>query len=229
LRLFSVLKLHFSSFWSSKSSSYRSYSRSMLVLLCRWKDVDILELQHVCDLLSEVCSKMSSQLLMLQEREQAPQQEDKREEWEEKFVELKEKLAFQEEEKQKEIAKLHSENLWLQNRLAEKLQHARLQGDMIDQLKKDLIASVQQTEISAGRCLCYEHKIKQLEKQLEEATSEGRGKTLHKERLSLLREEQEEESPEPKEAMQLTQLQEDLLQRTREEGLLREIIEEQFL
>lgn len=77
------------------------------------------------------------------------------------------KLQTLEQSKNEEIDKLQTEINWLQHRLAEKLQQTRRQNDIIDELKRDLVESIQQAKISEGRRLCYEHKIKNLEEQLE--------------------------------------------------------------
>ncbi len=231
----------------------------MLLLLCRWKDADIMEWQHVCDLLSNVCSKMGNKLVTLQECiiENIPQQEENSDDdWKAKYLALEEKIIAQEEAKNTELEKVQRENSWLQNRLVEKLQQTRLQSDMIDQLKKDLINSVQQTEVSEGRRLCYEHKIKLLEKQLNSYTSQFSctdqnfydAESKYEETLALLQKEKENtEKTLQREILQLqTQLAlltqdinfENLPERTSEENssqknkeitLLQNIIKEQHL
>lgn len=148
---------------------YEEYSRSMLQLFCLWKDSDIMEWENTCQLLFGVCTKMSEDLLR-NEQQQQIQSADKEQalaEWEKRVCELQSRLASQEDESRQEISKLQAENHWLQNRLAEKLQQSRHQKDVIDELKRDLVESVQQMEVSEGRRLCYEHKIRVLEEQID--------------------------------------------------------------
>lgn len=145
----------------------------MLLLLCRWKDADIMEWQYACNALVDVCSKMSEHLVSNQSeivKVDLPHDQDDHSEWKHRCVALEKELASRDELKNSEIEKLKSENSWLQHRLSEKLQQSRHQNDVIDELKRDLIESVQQTEISEGRRLCYEHKIKILEEQLDKLT-----------------------------------------------------------
>ncbi|EPP34548.1 hypothetical protein CP10139811_0877 [Chlamydia ibidis] len=173
-RLLSAIKLHLSSLWSSNPSpllpnSYDNYSRSMLLLLCRLKDADLVEWQYACNTLSEVCSRMSNTILL--DKPSASSSKDALTDWENKYLELKKDYLFRDEQRQQQIEKLQNENSWLQNRLAEKLQQARHQNDIIDELKRDLVESIQQTEISEGRRLCYEHKIKVLEEQIDKLTT----------------------------------------------------------
>ncbi len=147
----------------------------MLRLLCRWKDSDIMEWEQVCSILSGVCSRMSGKLASLQkETQDSCDQENERInfQYKEQLSALEEEYIRRQEAKDQEIEKLQGENHWLQNRLAEKLQQIRHQNDVIDEIKKELLQSVQQTEISEGRRLCYEHKIKQLEEQLQRHISQ---------------------------------------------------------
>ena len=150
-------------------NQYEEYSRSMLQLFCLWKDADIMEWENTCQILFGVCTKMSEDLLRNQKQIQiqSANREQSQAEWEKTVCELKSQLASQEDESRQEISKLQAENSWLQNRLAEKLQQARHQNDVIDELKRDLVESVQQMEVSEGRRLCYEHKIKILEEQID--------------------------------------------------------------
>ena len=111
-----------------------------------------------------------SEDLLRNEQQQQIQSADKEQalaEWEKRVCELQSRLASQEDESRQEISKLQAENHWLQNRLAEKLQQSRHQNDVIDELKRDLVESVQQMEVSEGRRLCYEHKIRVLEEQID--------------------------------------------------------------
>ncbi|AAD18761.1 hypothetical protein CpB0648 [Chlamydia pneumoniae TW-183] len=178
MRLLSILKLHLFSLRSSSSLSphyYHSCSRSMLHLLCRWKDADIMEWQQICNILSGVCSRMSGKLVSLQkETQDSCHQEHERIhlQYREQLSALEEEYRRREEAKNQDLEKLQQENTWLQNRLAEKLQQIRHQSDIIDEIKKELLQSVQRTEISEGRRLCYEHKIKQLEEQLQRYVSQ---------------------------------------------------------
>ncbi len=145
----------------------------MLLLLCRWKDADIMEWEYACAALADICSKMSGQLLANKsEVVQAalPNEQDMHAEWTYRFSALEREFASRDEMRNSEIEKLKNENNWLQHRLAEKLQQVRHQNDIIDELKCDLVESVRQTEISEGRRLCYEHKIKILEEQLDKVT-----------------------------------------------------------
>ncbi|SPN73742.1 hypothetical protein C10C_0585 [Chlamydia serpentis] len=188
MRLLSTLKLHLSSLRSSSPLSphyYTTCSRPMLRLLCRWKDADILEWQHVCSILSAVCSRMSGKLVSLQKETQnfCPQEAQLIDlQCQEQLSALEKEYVHQEEIKNQEIQKLQEENNWLQHRLAEKLQQIRHQNDIIDEIKKELFQSVQQAEISEGRRLCYEHKIKQLEEQLQRNISQQTASFIDKER-----------------------------------------------
>lgn len=172
-RLLSFVKLYFSSLYKGSSvsdSSYHSYSRSMLLLLCYWKDSDILEWKYACNTLLNVCYAM-------QERHQFDYRLKNDNVQTESLVNhdvvdlertmWQTKMQSLEQLKNQEIDKLQTEINWLQHRLAEKLQQTRRQNDIIDELKRDLVESIQQAKISEGRCLCYEHKIKNLEEQLE--------------------------------------------------------------
>lgn len=168
LRLLSLLR-----FRKTRSfippDQYEEYSRSMLQLFCLRKDSDIMEWENTCQILFGVCIKMSEDLLRSERQMQiqSASKEQSLAEWEKLVSELKFQLASQEDESRQEISKLQAENNWLQNRLAEKLQQARHQNDVIDELKRDLVESVQQMEVSEGRRLCYEHKIKMLEEQID--------------------------------------------------------------
>ncbi|AHK63767.1 hypothetical protein [Chlamydia avium] len=172
-RFLSVIRLHLTSWLSNFFflHQYNIYSRFTLLLLCRWKDADIKEWQSACNLLLEVCNKMgtelSSRTSKLLDAGPVLGEEQKIAEWKQKCLVLEQDFLSREETQTLEIEKLKSENIWLQNRLAEKLQQTRHQNDVIEGLKRDLIESVQQTEISEGRRLCYEHKIKMLEEQID--------------------------------------------------------------
>lgn len=168
LRLLSLLRFRKVRAFTSPDQ-YEEYSRSMLQLFCLWKDSDIVEWENTCQMLFGVCSKMSEDLLRnkKQMQIQSASKEQSLAEWEQQVCELKSQLASQENANQQEISKLQAENHWLQNRLAEKLQQARHQNDVIDELKRDLVESVQQMEVSEGRRLCYEHKIRVLEEQID--------------------------------------------------------------
>ncbi|WP_348664150.1 hypothetical protein [Chlamydia vaughanii] len=132
-----------------------------------------MELQYASSILAEVCSKMSSDLISntssVLEVEEV-NGETTHSEWKHRLSVLEQDFSSREEMRNAEIEKLKSENSWLQNRLSERLQQTRHQNDIIDELKRDLIESVQQTEISEGRRSCYEHKIKILEEQLDKLT-----------------------------------------------------------
>lgn len=168
-RLLSAIRLRLTSAWLSMSSSYHynMCSRSVLLLLCRLKDADIREWKRVSQLLVEVCGKMSDQITALSESSPTPVSDHSSVEWQQRISLIEQDFARRDELKDMEVEKLKNENVWLQNRLSEKLQQTRHQNDVIDSLKRELIESVQQTEISEGRRLCYEHKIKVLEEQLE--------------------------------------------------------------
>ncbi|MEF9496691.1 hypothetical protein [Chlamydia sp. 04-14] len=132
-----------------------------------------MEWQYACNALADVCSKMSGQLIpstseLLQE--DLSNEQDAHLEWKDRLSVLEKEFLSRDEVRNTEIEKLKNENGWLQHRLSEKLQQTRHQNDIIDELKRDLIESVQQTEISEGRRLCYEHKIKILEEQLDKLT-----------------------------------------------------------
>nr|WP_238374152.1 hypothetical protein [Chlamydia caviae] len=145
----------------------------MLLLLCRWKDADIMEWQYTCNALADVCSKMSGQLVCSKSevlQVDLSHEQDIHLEWKHRLLALEKEFSSRDEVKNSEIEKLKNENSWLQHRLSEKLQQTRHQNDIIEELKRDLIESVQQTEISEGRRLCYEHKIKVLEEQLDKLT-----------------------------------------------------------
>lgn len=173
-RLLSFVKLYFSSLYKGSSVSdcdYCSYSRSMLLLLCYWKDSDIEEWKYACNTLLKVCYAMQEQYQNVHLKEEGRGADSsnqnnqdaltlERSEWQTKLSTLK-------QAKDQEIDKLQTEINWLQHRLAEKLQQTRRQNDIIDELKRDLVESIQQVKISEGRRLCYEHKIKNLEEQLE--------------------------------------------------------------
>lgn len=140
----------------------------MLLLLCHWKDIDISEWKLACNTLLNVNYAMHerhqlSQLKSCTTISQRVMESDHCE-----LEKLKHKLHAVEQLKNQEIEKLQTEINWLQHRLAEKLQQTRRQNDIIDELKRDLVESVQQTEISEGRRLCYEHRIRALEGQLEQ-------------------------------------------------------------
>lgn len=120
--------------------------------------------------------ELSSRTSGLLETDSSVSQEEKKmSEWQQKCLVLEQDFLSKEETRILEIEKLKSENIWLQNRLAEKLQQTRHQNDVIEELKRDLIESVQQTEISEGRRLCYEHKIKMLEEQIDKLTMSRSG------------------------------------------------------
>ncbi|QVE49604.1 hypothetical protein SBV42_02645 [Chlamydia crocodili] len=132
-----------------------------------------MEWQYACNALADVCSKMSGQLIPSKpelSQEDLSCEQDIHLEWKHRFSALEKEFLSRDEVRNTEIEKLRSENGWLQHRLSEKLQQTRHQNDIIDELKRDLIESVQQTEISEGRRLCYEHKIKILEEQLDKLT-----------------------------------------------------------
>ncbi|ANH78422.1 hypothetical protein Cs308_0251 [Candidatus Chlamydia sanziniae] len=205
----SILKLQLSSLWSVDPSSphyYDTCSHAMLRLLCRWKDTDTIEWQYICDILVNVCSKMSEQLLVLQQGTTETHFDNYDQidaEYEGKVLALEEKLSSCEAIKNHEIEKLQAENTWLQSRLVQKLHQFRYQNDIIDQLKKDLINNVQKTQLSEGRRLCYEHRIRQLEEQLEhnfpqEHKSEPSARDIEvnqlKKTLACLKSEKEEET-----------------------------------
>lgn len=185
-RFLSVIKLHLTSWLSNFFLVHHYYNicpRFTLLLLCRWKDADIKEWQSTCNLLLEVCTKMGADLssrAKLIEVESMPQEEQKISEWQQKCLVLEQDFLSREETRILEIEKLQSENIWLQQRLAEKLQQMRHQNDVIEELKRDLIESVQQTEISEGRRLCYEHKIKMLEEQIDKLMMSQSGTNIFK-------------------------------------------------
>ncbi|WP_375793976.1 hypothetical protein O1W69_00910 [Chlamydia sp. 12-01] len=132
-----------------------------------------MEWQYACNALADVCSKMSGQLVSNKSevlQVDLSHEQDVHLEWKHRFLALEREFSSRDEIRNSEIEKLKNENSWLQHRLSEKLQQTRHQNDVIDELKRDLIESVQQTEISEGRRLCYEHKIKILEEQLDKLT-----------------------------------------------------------
>lgn len=140
----------------------------MLLLLCYWKDIDISEWKYACNTLLNVTYAMQErhQFTQLKNFSQTSQNIVSDDHCE--LTKLKNKLIAVEQLKNQEIEKLQTEINWLQHRLAEKLQQTRRQNDIIDELKRDLVESVQQTEISEGRRICYEHKIRILEGQIEQ-------------------------------------------------------------
>ncbi|KPZ36524.1 hypothetical protein GWE_04415 [Chlamydia psittaci NJ1] len=255
-RLLLAIKLHLTSMWSSNSTCsssnhYDIYSRSMLLLLCRWKDADIMEWEYACTALADICSKMSEQLLSNKsEVEQAvlPNEQDMHSEWKYRFSALEKEFASRDEMRSSEIEKLKNENNWLQHRLSEKLQQVRHQNDIIDELKRDLVESVQQTEISEGRRLCYEHKIKILEEQLDKVTLSKIPETdmfeqRHAEcplqedqttkyqeeiaRLNLELQYYRNSDSTHVEAQKVVQIHDELVQKKKEIALLQDLVEEQ--
>lgn len=142
----------------------------MLVLLCRWKDIELAEWEQTCSVLKNICSEMGTELLSFLHNEDAAES-DTTVNGLDSVRPLQKILANAPVLESQQIEQLQLENDWLQQRLDEKSKEASSQIHLIEELRKDLLERSQQMEIKEDHILCCERKIRDLEEQLAACSS----------------------------------------------------------
>ncbi len=142
----------------------------MLVLLCRWKDIELAEWEQTCSVLKNICSEMGTELLSFLHNEDAAES-DTTVNGLDSVRPLRKILANAPVLESQQIEQLQLENDWLQQRLDEKSKEASSQIHLIEELRQDLLERSQQMEIKEDHILCCERKIRDLEEQLAACSS----------------------------------------------------------